>query len=303
LAAIQSIGLPNRNEVVIPAYGWQSVFAAVTWVGKVPVIADVSPGSSHGALDDFVAKITERTCAVVVNHLMGYANDQLEALSAYCRTRGIVLIEDCAQAWGVGVSGRPVGTFGDFAFFSLQASKLLSCGEGGILIAREPSDAARCRVTLGYAIEQEGLGLNMRMSSVSAILASDELSRLDERLNNLRATHAQTLALLDGLDGGWETQPVGDSSMVVSGYGLPVFGPDSAVNSRVVHRLEAGAIHASQPCLPDDPHQARHWSQILDGLPGLRSITSHIALRIPLVDSEAGRQTFLSIVHDSFTAR
>jgi len=125
----------SRTEVVIPAYTCFSVPAAILKAGLRPVLCDINPSTF-----DFDRALLERTLSgetlcVVSHHLFGIASD-IERIRALCETRGIVVVEDAAQAMGVESNGCTLGTIGDVGIFSLGRGKNITCGSGGIIVTK-----------------------------------------------------------------------------------------------------------------------------------------------------------------------
>jgi perosamine synthetase len=125
--------LSRRREVVIPAYTCFSVPAAVLHAGLVPVPCDVDPSTFD--FDDTLVEraLTPNTACVVAHHLFGIPSN-VERLRRLCTPRGIVVVEDAAQAMGVESAGRKLGTVGDVGIFSVGRGKNITCGSGGIIV-------------------------------------------------------------------------------------------------------------------------------------------------------------------------
>ncbi len=191
-------------EVVVPAFGFHATVAGLRFVGARPVYCDVEPETGNLCPRALAEAISARTRAVVVLHCAGLpaAMDDIEAM---CRERGLVLIEDCSHAHGSRYRGRLVGTFGDFAAFSLQASKALSAGEGGVVLCRDAAGFLRaCAVANPRRLDGEelalpgdlrgiGAGIKMRMCPLAAGLAERGLDRLDEVIELRRRSHEHLL--------------------------------------------------------------------------------------------------------------
>ena len=111
----------------------------------VPVFADVDPQTGNLTAESIRAKITSRTKAVILVHLFGLPAD-LDEILAVTREAGVALIEDCSQAHFAEYKGTKVGTFGDFGCFSLQQSKQITCGDGGLTLVNDPDLAQRARL-------------------------------------------------------------------------------------------------------------------------------------------------------------
>ena len=123
----------SRTDVVIPAYTCFSMPAAVISAGLRPILCDINPSTFDFDHEQLEATLNDNTLCVVAHHLFGIASD-IERLRAMCHARGIVVIEDAAQAMGVESGGRKLGTLGDVGVFSLGRGKNITCGSGGIVV-------------------------------------------------------------------------------------------------------------------------------------------------------------------------
>jgi dTDP-4-amino-4,6-dideoxygalactose transaminase len=139
LLALKS--LSPRTEVIVPAYTCFSVPAAVLKAGLRPVPCDIDPSNfdyDHSLLE---RALKSTTLCVIAHHLFGVPSN-VEKVRELCRSRRIYVIEDAAQAMGIEVNGRHLGTLGDAGIFSLGRGKHLTCGSGGIVVTRSPQVAA-----------------------------------------------------------------------------------------------------------------------------------------------------------------
>ena len=127
--------VPDKREVVIPAYTCFSVPSAVIKAGLTPVPCDVDSLTFDYDLSMLPRFIGERTLCVVSCHLFGIAAN-VQAVRAMCGERGVFVVEDAAQAMGVEIDGTKLGTQGDVGFFSLGRGKNITCGSGGIVLTR-----------------------------------------------------------------------------------------------------------------------------------------------------------------------
>ena len=133
VAALQAAGIRFGDEVIVPAYTWDGTATAVLFAGGVPVFADVDPDTYCLDVESARKAITPRTKALLPVHLaMRFA--EMDALSELAREHGLKIIEDCAHAHGGQYRGRGAGAIGDLGCFSFQESKLMTSGEGGIVI-------------------------------------------------------------------------------------------------------------------------------------------------------------------------
>lgn len=144
--ALRSLGKPG-GEVIVPTFACRSIAEAVLAAGCVPVFADVTDDLTLSAAS-VQANLTEQTIAVLVAHLSGKPATEFAAIVQLCRERGIALIDDAAQAFGVKWEGRYLGSFGEFGIFSFGVGKPTFSVGGGALILRSPEAAARCEALM-----------------------------------------------------------------------------------------------------------------------------------------------------------
>ena len=198
--ALSALGIGPGDEVIVPAFTFVATALAVLHQDAVPVFVDIEPRGL--GLDPALveAAITPRTRAVIGVHIHGTPCD-LDALLALCQRRGVAFIEDAAQAHGSTHRGRRVGTFGALGCFSLQSSKSLAAGEGGLLVtddeglfdraasARMFGENVRMADESGYRIERaldgdraydsRGMGWMYRTTELTAAVARAQLGKLD----------------------------------------------------------------------------------------------------------------------------
>ena len=133
VAALTAAGVRFGDEVIVPAYTWDGTAAAVLFAGGVPVFADVDPDTYCLSVDAVRETITPRTRAIIPVHLaMRFA--EMDPLVELAQKHGLKVIEDCAHAHGGQYKRRGAGSMGDLGCFSFQESKLMTAGEGGIVI-------------------------------------------------------------------------------------------------------------------------------------------------------------------------
>lgn len=183
--AVAALRLPPGSEVVVPAITDMGSVIGVLYQQLVPVFADVNPESYNVTTETIAAVITPRTRAIMVVHLVGNPCD-MTAIMALARARGLQVIEDCAQAWGARHQGRLLGAWGDFACYSFNDFKHLSCGEGGVTATNDDGlgeglskwgDKHYDRVVGGR--DPTTLSPNYRISEPQAAVAAAQLERHD----------------------------------------------------------------------------------------------------------------------------
>lgn len=193
--AYKSLGLGEGHEVLAPTYTFPATATPLLQLGCKIRFYDTLPNSSVSGVSQIAEAITPNTKAVVLAHIDGYASDATSILQL-CKSRGILLIEDCAQAFGAEANGNLVGSFGDAAVFSLTDKKLVVAGEGGMLLTDCRATFERA-VLLSYLQKRSkrdvtgselagtvytGLGFNMRMHHLAATLGRSQFARWKENL-------------------------------------------------------------------------------------------------------------------------
>lgn len=155
-AALSALGVGPGQEVILPAYMWVAVVAAVVNLGAIPVLADID---SSFTLDpaDVARRITSRTRGIIAVHMNG-AQADVKALLKVARAHNLFLLEDCAQAAGASLDGQKLGTFGDMGIFSFQMNKNMTSGEGGAVVTRDLRLYRRAAAAHdnGYARDENG---------------------------------------------------------------------------------------------------------------------------------------------------
>jgi len=180
-AAVLALGLKFGDEVIMPAYTWDGTAVAVLQAGGVPVFVDVDPDTYCIDPKAVRAAITPRTRALMPVHMaMRFAD--MDTLLAIAREHKLVIIEDCAHAHGGQFQGRGAGAAGDAGCFSFQESKLMTGGEGGIVLINRLDcyealqsiiNCGRPRITDQF--ERKMLGANYRMTELQAALLIGQL--------------------------------------------------------------------------------------------------------------------------------
>ncbi|MFF0062072.1 DegT/DnrJ/EryC1/StrS family aminotransferase [Streptomyces sp. NPDC005279] len=205
--AVAAAGVGPGDEVITtPLSDFGTVAPVMAQQARV-VFADVRPEDGNLDPEAVEAAITPRTKAVIAVHLFGGAAD-IDALRAICDRHGLVLIEDCAQAWlGEDTAGRLLGTRGDIACFSLQQYKHITAGDGGLSVTDDPALARHMRLFMDKGWDRtEGrihreAGLNYRMTELTAAVARVQLTRVAEVVRLRRERAGRLAAAIAGLDG------------------------------------------------------------------------------------------------------
>ncbi len=197
------------GDVIVPANTFYATAAAVLKAGGRPVFADIDPATFALTTQSVEAVRTPATKAVVLVHIAGQISPQTEALRDLCEQRGITFIEDAAHAHGSTLNGRFAGSFSAAAAFSFYPTKVVTCGEGGMIAtaSQEIADESKIYRDQGKgaftANHHTRLGYAWRLSEQNAATGMVHMRRLDEfikRRREVAARYDKALASLDGLE-------------------------------------------------------------------------------------------------------
>ena len=214
--ALIAAGAGPGHEVVAPSLSFIATMNAARYVGAEPVFADVDAATLNLVPDTIAPRLTGRTRAVIVPDQAGMPAD-LDAIRALCEPRGIAVIEDAACAAGAVYRGRPAGATASLATFSFHPRKLLTTGEGGMIVTPDADAAARLRrlrehgMNVGAAERHASqqpvieryleVGYNYRMTDVQAAIGLVQLAKLGRQIERRRELAARYQRLLAGIPG------------------------------------------------------------------------------------------------------
>jgi dTDP-4-amino-4,6-dideoxygalactose transaminase len=271
ICALIGAGVGEGDEVIVPAYTWNATPNAVLATRALPVLAEVDESLTLDPAD-VERRITGRTRAILPVHMRG-APAAMDELVAIAKKHDLVLIEDVCQAAGATYRGRRLGTFGDAGAFSLQFNKIITTGEGGVLItdrddlldlALDVHDCANS-VRRGVGLPKFA-GYNFRASELTGAMARVQLGRLDGLLERMRANHARLSAEINGLPG--LTLRRANCDEGDAGIALIAFAENAALAADAVAALNAEGVLAMQiysPAVPD-LHVYPFWAPVLGAL-------------------------------------
>src|SRR3954454_3225651 len=211
LAAFEYFELRGRT-VLCPSNTFMATPLALQAAGADVQFVDCNRDDLCMSFDDFERKARlHKPHAAVLVHIGGHIAFEVEQIAAFCRDEGIVLLEDCAHAHGASWHGKRAGTWGDAGVWSFYATKTISTGEGGMLVARDPAVLEFARGFRNYGKPDYAVsGLNFRLSEFTAALGLVQTERLDEIVawknaaaaRELDAAHPGRLLLPDGMVSG-----------------------------------------------------------------------------------------------------
>ena len=182
-------GIGPGDEVVIPGFTFFATGEAVSYTGATPVFADVDPGTFNLDPNSLRKSITGKTKAVIAVHLFGQCA-ALDQIADICKTKNLILVEDCAQCIGADYSGKRAGSWGDFGGFSFYPTKnLAAAGDAGLITTNKPEYDSSLRMLRHHGSRQtylhERVGWNSRLDELQAAVLRVKLRHLD-RFNEAR---------------------------------------------------------------------------------------------------------------------
>ncbi len=271
ICALIGAGIGEGDEVIVPAYTWNATPNAVLASRATPVLAEVDESLTLDP-QDVERRITPRTRAILPVHMRG-APAAMDALTAIAERHELVLVEDVCQAAGATFNGKRLGTFGDAGAFSLQFNKIITTGEGGVLItdrddlldiALDVHDCANS-VRRGIGLPKFA-GYNFRASELTGAVARVQLKRLDGLLERMRANHARLSSHVRGLPGLTLRHANDDGGD--AGIALIAFAEEAERARDAVDALNAEGVLAMRIYDPDTPdlHVYPFWAPVLAAL-------------------------------------
>lgn len=184
--AIAALGIGYGDEVLVQTLTNMATVFAVCYTGAKPVAIDIENDTWNIDPRLLESKITTKTKAIIVVHIFGHPVD-MDPVLEIARKHKLFVVEDCAQAHGAEYKGRRVGSFGDLACFSFYANKIITTGEGGMVVtdSKDLADKVRSLHSLSYGRDQnkfmhEAVGFNYRMPNVIAALGCAQLGYIDK---------------------------------------------------------------------------------------------------------------------------
>lgn len=195
-------GVGPGDEVIVPSFTFAATANAVALTGATPVFADIDAASYCLDPASAAAAITPRTVGIMPVHLYGHPA-AMGALGALADEHGLTLFEDAAQAHGARLDGRPVGTWGRFAMFSLYPTKNMTSGEGGMVACSDAEVVRSMQLLRNQGMlkqyHNERVGLNNRMTDLHAAVGRVQLTKVLGWNERRRATAAFYSEHLEGV--------------------------------------------------------------------------------------------------------
>lgn len=189
--AMQALQLAPGSEIIVPSYTIISCIIAILETDCVPVLVDCEQDTWNLNLDQVQEKITPRTRAVMPVHMFGHPVD-MRRLNAIARTHNLRIVEDAAESHGAELEGRRVGSFGDMACFSFYANKIITTGEGGMVVTDNSVLAERLRSLRNLCFRRDRrflhteIGHNYRLTNLQAAVGVAQVERIEAHIAKKR---------------------------------------------------------------------------------------------------------------------
>ena len=205
--ALRAAGIGWGDEVIVPAYTFQATASAPMMAGAIPVLVDIDPDTFCIAPAAVEAAITERTRAIIPVHIASQMAD-MDAIMTIAERHDLIVIEDAAHAHGAVWRGQGAGTLGHFGSFSMQSTKIMTAGEGGVLLCRSQEHAWRAASIIDCGRPHDPAralftqGANYRMTELQAALLNVALERFPaqaEQREEMASYMDEALSEIEGL--------------------------------------------------------------------------------------------------------
>lgn len=280
IAGLVGIGVSQGDEVLVPSYTYIATAAAVLTLGAFPVIVEIDASLTMDP-EDMEKKITARTKAVIPVHMRGVPC-AMDRIGDIARKHGIKILEDCAQANGGEFRGQSVGTFGDAGAFSLQHFKIITAGEGGVVVTnnKDVMDRASIYHDSAYTFWMENnqdneennrrwrdiafLGENYRQSELHGAVAFEQLKKRDRILARTRAIKRKLWAAFEAIPG-VQMEAVNDRDGDC-GISMAFFAESEAKARSLCEALREEGVNCGTFLLKQIPdrHVFYHWNYIME---------------------------------------
>ncbi len=190
--ALATMGIREGDEVIIPSFTMISTANAIAYLDADPVVVDVETRTWNIDPDRIEEKITARTRAIIPIHTYGHPAD-MDRLREIADKHNLAIVEDAAEAHGAEYKGQRVGSFGEMASFSFYANKIITTGEGGMIVTDNPERAELLQTMRNYGFTRERhfwhkvMGFSYRMTNLQAAIGLGQFERIDRLLEARRS--------------------------------------------------------------------------------------------------------------------
>jgi 8-amino-3,8-dideoxy-alpha-D-manno-octulosonate transaminase len=266
--ALAALGIGFGDEVIIPTFTFVASFEAVVSVGAIPVLVDVDDSLTLNP-DAVAAAITTKTKAIMPVHMCG-SMAQLDELKDLCTKHDLFLIEDACQAIGGTYKGQQLGTIGDMGTFSFDFVKIMTCGEGGVILTNDAQLAEKCDQYSDHGHDHYGkdrgadlhpyLGYNFRISELHAAVGLAQIKKLDSFLALQKRNHQIIFNCLKHIPG-IQFRRIPDEAGDTGSF-LSFFLPTATQAAHVASALAEAGIGGNPYWFDNNWHYIRKWDHL-----------------------------------------
>jgi 8-amino-3,8-dideoxy-alpha-D-manno-octulosonate transaminase len=266
--ALAALGIGFGDEVIIPTFTFVASFEAVVSVGAIPVLVDVDDSLTLNP-DAVAAAITSKTKAIMPVHMCG-SMAQLDELKELCTQHDLYLIEDACQAIGGTYKGQQLGTIGDMGTFSFDFVKIMTCGEGGVILTNDAQLAEKCDQYSDHGHDHYGkdrgadlhpyLGYNFRISELHAAVGLAQIKKLDAFLTLQKRNHQIIFNCLKHIPG-IQFRRIPDEAGDTGSF-LSFFLPTANQAAQVASALAEAGIGGNPYWFDNNWHYIRKWDHL-----------------------------------------
>ncbi len=246
--ALGGLGIGPGDEVIVPGYTFIASMSTVIYARAIPILAEIDRSLNLDPAD-VRRKITTRTRAILAVHMLGNPA-RLDELKAIADQHGLILVEDCAQAFGARYRGKPLGSIGHAGTYSFNIFKMITAGDGGMVVTNDEAsyrrffglhDQGHSPLRTGVEVGQRPfVGLGFRMTELTAAVLLAQLRRLDTIIRHLHANKKrfkEAIADIRGLEFRELPDPEGELATL-----LTVFFPSEEIARKVAAELETRVV-------------------------------------------------------------
>jgi 8-amino-3,8-dideoxy-alpha-D-manno-octulosonate transaminase len=272
--AFAALGIGTGDEVIMPSFTFVASFESVLSVGAIPVLVDVDETLTMNPAAVEKA-ITSKTKCIVPVHMCGSMAD-LDALIAICKKNNLILLEDACQSIGASYKGKSLGTIGDAGTFSFDFVKIMTCGEGGVVMTNKEDVYIKCDGYTDHGHDHKGgadrgadlhpfIGYNYRISELHAAVGLAQIRKLDNFLDIQKRNHSilkDILAQVPEVSFRKIPDPDGDSCTFLSW-----FLPTEEITKATVNEMKAqGVLPGNFYWFDNNWHYIRKWDHLKNNL-------------------------------------
>lgn len=250
--ALVALGIGPGDEVIVPTFTYIASVNAIAYTGAKPVFVDSLKSTWQMDPEDVEKKITPATKAIMAVHLYGYPCD-MERLQGICKKHNLLLVEDCAEAFGSYFKGKHVGTFGDISTFSFFGNKTITTGEGGMVVTNDQTLYDRLVHLKGQGLAKhrqywhDTIGYNYRMTNICAAIGLAQIENAKPIIAKKRKIAETYRQQLEGLP----LKVLWQDSETVNSFWMVTIGlEDSSIRDEFRAHLEKAGIETRPTFYP-----------------------------------------------------